>query len=107
VVFEAAGDIPRFEPDVELTLFRIAQEAINNALKHAQPTRVQLSLKQQPAGIELAIRDNGRGFDAAHTKLGFGLTGIHERAALIGAQVTLTSRPTQGTSLIVHLPCAA
>jgi two-component system sensor histidine kinase UhpB len=107
VVFEAAGDIPRFEPDVELTLFRIAQEAINNALKHAQPTRVQLSLKQQPAGIELAIRDNGRGFDAARTKLGFGLTGIHERAALIGAQVTLTSRPAQGTSLIVHLPGAA
>jgi two-component system sensor histidine kinase UhpB len=107
VVFEMVGDIPRLQPDVELTLFRIAQEAINNAFKHAHPTRVQVCLEQQLANLELAIRDNGRGFDTTRTKLGFGLTGIHERATLIGARVTLTSRPAQGTSLIVHLPGAA
>jgi two-component system sensor histidine kinase UhpB len=107
VIFEAAGDIPRFEPDVELTLFRITQEAINNALKHAHATRVSVNLTGRPAGLALAIQDNGRGFDTTRTKPGFGLTGIYERAALIGAKVTLTSRPGQGAALVVNLPIAS
>jgi signal transduction histidine kinase len=106
VVFETVGDIPRFEPEVELTLFRIAQEAINNALKHAGATRICVSLSPQPGAVELAVRDDGRGFDATRVKPGFGLTGIHERAALIHATVSLTSAPGQGTTLIVRRPNA-
>jgi two-component system sensor histidine kinase UhpB len=106
VTFEMHGDIPRLPPDVEMTLFRIAQEGITNALKHARATHIQVSLLQLSEIIELAVRDDGIGFDSTLIKPGFGITGIRERAALTHATLSLISAPGQGTSLIVRLPCS-
>jgi two-component system sensor histidine kinase UhpB len=104
VTFEASGSIPRLHPDMEMTFFRIAQEGINNALKHADPSEIKVRLSSTSDAIELSIHDDGCGFDPAHVVPGFGLTGIHERAMLIHATMTMTSAPSQGTSLVVRLP---
>jgi two-component system sensor histidine kinase UhpB len=105
VHLDIQGEIPRLQPDVEMTLFRIAQEGITNALKHAHAAHIQVHLSHHAGGvIKLGIHDDGRGFDLSTSKPGFGLTGIRERAALIGASVALTSTPGHGTSLVVHLP---
>jgi len=107
VAFALSGNIPRLPPDVEMTLFRIAQEGITNALKHAGASRIQVNLVQQPDAIDLKVSDDGKGFDPSTVKPGFGLTGIRERAALIHATVSLVSAPAKGTILMVHLPATA
>lgn len=105
VRLDIQGEIPRLQPDVEMTLFRIAQEGITNALKHAHSAHVDVRLSHQAGGLtELGIHDDGRGFDPSTSKPGFGLTGIRERAALIGASVALTSTPGHGTSLVLRVP---
>jgi two-component system sensor histidine kinase UhpB len=103
VTFETSGSIPRLHPDVEMTFFRIAQEGINNALKHADPSQIKVRLSSTSDAIELSIHDDGCGFDPAHVVPGFGLTGIRERAMLIHATMTMSSAPSQGTSLVVRL----
>jgi two-component system sensor histidine kinase UhpB len=104
VRLDAQGEMPRLQPDVEMTLFRIAQEGITNALKHAHAAHVNVRLSHQAGGAtELGIQDDGRGFDPSTSNPGFGLTGVRERAALIGASVALTSTPGHGTSLVVRL----
>jgi signal transduction histidine kinase len=93
----------QFPPDVQIALFRIAQEALNNVAKHARATHVIVRLRSDAADTELEISDNGRGFD--HTGIGaehFGLKIMAERAAAIGAQLTVASKPGAGTHLWVQ-----
>jgi len=99
------GDVPRLKPEVELTLFRIAQEAINNALRHAQASRVNMMIALLPAGsVRLQVCDNGRGFKPATPNgAGLGLVSIQERAALIGAKATITSDAQAGTQVEVEV----
>jgi ligand-binding sensor domain-containing protein/signal transduction histidine kinase len=90
-------------------LLRIAQESIANALDHARPSRVEVTLRQQAGDLSLIVRDDGRGFDpgqAPGTAAGhFGLTGMRERAAGLGA-FTLDSQPGGGTRIEVKLSAA-
>lgn len=93
---------------VEHNLLRIAQEAITNALKHADPGTIAIALSYNPEAVSLRIQDDGCGFEAngpAAAKLGhFGLIGVRERARKMGAQLDLTSRPGQGTTIKVTVP---
>jgi signal transduction histidine kinase len=87
--------------EVELQLYRVAEEALHNVSRHAHATHVSLMLQQDQAGIQLIVSDDGRGFDASMQATGshYGLTGMRERAALIGAHVEVRSQPGKGTSV--------
>ena len=112
VTFDCDGDVPRLAPDTELALFRIAQESMNNALRHGRATRIEVQLEALPEGaIALEIRDNGQGFapapsgGGANTPAGgFGLVSIRERAMMIGAHVQILASPGKGTRIIITLP---
>jgi signal transduction histidine kinase len=80
--------------DARLTLYRVAQEALTNVRKHAHPQRVELRLSYEPEGARLTVEDfGGDGFSSASNGGGYGLTGMRERADLLGA--TLTARATE------------
>ncbi len=100
-------DAPRRLPaEAEYHLVRIAQEAVGNAVRHAAATRVEVTLSDGAGGLRLAVTDDGRGFDAAAPPPPghFGLVGLRERAARIGADVRIDSRPGQGTAVEVTVP---
>lgn len=105
VTFKATGDIPRLKADVELALYRIAQEALTNAMRHAGATRIAIGLDgSDPDSVRLRIEDDGRGFvqpASGSAAGGFGLLGIRERAEMIGATVDLDTAPGRGTRLAV------
>jgi PAS domain S-box-containing protein len=95
-------------PEIVSTLYRIAQEALSNVAKHALATRVDVILECRADDISLIIEDNGLGFEpekvSGRGNGGFGLTGIRERAALVGGIVEIESRPGGGVTVIVRIP---
>ncbi len=90
-------------PEIEGGLYRIAQEALNNIVKHAQAHRVAVSLCQEHGSVRLQIADDGLGFDLAKAQRGrgMGLPGMGERAAAIGAQLEIKSSVGSGTMIRV------
>lgn len=96
---------PRLAHPVELACFRVAQEALTNAARHAQAQQVSISLSQTGGWIILAISDDGRGFDPATLKPGLGLRGMRERLALVGGTLLVESRPGAGTRITAYAPC--
>jgi two-component system sensor histidine kinase UhpB len=106
--FEAPADPPRMSPEAETALFRIAQEAINNIVKHADASTVRISLLAD-GGATLLVEDDGLGFEDASVfdedgSAHLGLFGIRERAAAIGGVVTVESSPGVGTTVRVRVP---
>lgn len=103
------GEIQRLAPEHELAMYRIAQEALNNVVKHAQAKHVQVHLHFSDT-LSISIRDDGVGFampdrvDALTDRGHFGLIGMRERAELIGARLTIHSSPGQGTTVELILP---
>ena len=94
-----------FPTQVKKNLFRIAQEALNNVVKHARAKHVELILNQNVNQITLCISDDGQGFEERSAEGGhLGLQIMHERADNIGADLTISSRPGQGTEIIVIWP---
>lgn len=92
----------RLPPEVQVALYRIAQEALTNISRHAQASQVTLILRGQGDRIELGIRDNGRGFDPKAIPPDHqGVAIMHERVERIGAVLSLTSEPDQGTQVTV------
>ena len=100
------GEI-RLPPEIEEGLYRIAQEALNNVLKHAQAHSITVSLRHvaHQRIVVLEIADDGLGFDpaVARDQGGMGLRGMEERAAQFGGQLTIQSRPGAGTSVRVEV----
>ncbi|PMP81297.1 MAG: sensor histidine kinase [Roseiflexus castenholzii] len=98
------ADVGRLPEDVELALFRIAQEALQNIRRHAGRCRVQVTLAREGACVRLEIVDNGCGFDPQQTAAGrFGLAGMRERAALLGGTVIIQSHPGCGTRIAIRI----
>jgi signal transduction histidine kinase len=100
----AEGD-GRLAPEIEEGLYRIAQEALNNALKHAHANHVTVYLHHNHQLIALKITDDGVGFDPAadQRRGGFGLRGMEERAARLGGELRVESVPGHGTSVTVEV----
>jgi signal transduction histidine kinase len=98
--------LPRLPEAVETTLYRMAQEALTNASKHASPKAVSILIHRNPTEVRLVVEDDGRGFDSteamAETKLG--LVGMRERAHLIGGSMTVESSSGNGTTICVSVP---
>jgi len=101
--------VPRGLPqDVEQNVLRIAQEAVTNAVKHANATRISIQLQFHPESLDLSVSDNGRGFDTSNVfslaEGQFGLMGMRERAQRLNGQMDLTSAPGSGTQVRVTFP---
>jgi PAS domain S-box-containing protein len=100
------------EPDVPLSikeaLYRIAQEAMQNAVKHARPSRLEVRLTCEPDSLQLEVRDNGIGFDPRAEYPGhLGLRSMRERAMSIGGALEINSAPESGTQIQAHIPIVA
>ncbi|MGB7492600.1 MAG: ATP-binding protein, partial [Thermoanaerobaculia bacterium] len=91
---------------IEKALYGIAQESLNNILKHAEATRISVELRQSETSASLEIADNGLGFDTAVARQrgGLGLLGLEERAAAIGGLLFIDSHPGSGTLIRVEVP---
>jgi len=112
VDFQASGLKERLPAELETVLYRIVQEALTNAARHAQAQKVMVRLEESKHEIHAIVSDNGSGFDAEKVKKmpgagqehGWGLVGMHERASLLDGHLTITSRPEQGTTIDVSIP---
>jgi signal transduction histidine kinase len=104
--FQVRGAPRRLAPQVETALFRIAQEALNNVIKHAHARRVALHLEFNAASVAVIVEDDGTGFDvgAAVRAGSVGLLGMRERAELAGGQLEIESHVGEGTSVRVEIP---
>ena len=102
------GEEVRLDLNQEVTLFRLAQEAVNNARKHAQAKMIRVRLEFAPAAVTLVVEDDGRGFNPseAGNLAGFGLLGMRERAELVDGDFEVTSAPGQETRVRVRVPLA-
>jgi signal transduction histidine kinase len=102
LIVDGVGGLPSV---VEQALYRITQEALNNALKHARAQHIDVNLRQTPTTVILTVADDGVGFDPAAPGQtgGLGLRGITERVAQLGGQLTLHSAPGSGTQLQVEV----
>lgn len=99
------GEEPVISMEIKHTLYRIAQEALHNIVKHARASMVVLRLAEQAHEIILEVRDNGKGFDPAVPFPGhLGLRSMHERVTKIGGTLTVESVPGQGTCVGVRIP---
>ena len=102
---------PRLEPKIENALFRIAQEALTNIVKHAHAQRVGLTLLREAGTVTLGIADDGCGFDPPTLqrpglRAHWGLEMMGERAEAVGARLRVESTPGQGTRIVVDVEMA-
>ena len=107
--FSKSGEIA-LNPLVEVTLFRITQECLNNIRKHAGASEVDVRLEAMAIGVELTIEDDGRGFNpheeiSSANRKGMGLLSMRERAELIGGNLSVQSLPGSGCRVVLHIPC--
>ncbi|ACC75587.1 response regulator [Paraburkholderia phymatum] len=100
------GGEPALSDAHATAVFRIVQASLTNVARHANATRVDVSLISKADRLELRVRDDGRGFDreAARREYSYGLLGMYERARLIGATLSIDSTPGAGTTVSIHIP---
>jgi GAF domain-containing protein/two-component sensor histidine kinase len=114
VAFEGDTDL-RLAPEVETAIFRIVQEALANAAKHAQATSIAVTIDEVPGHLRVAVRDNGVGFDprapvvarSDGSQGGMGMRTMRERAAAAGLSLRIRSRRGRGTTVLVEAPLPA
>lgn len=104
IEIEISGNPVFMESAMELLLFRIVQEAINNIIKHAEATAINLHLHYNTAMLRMEITDNGKGFTADRTNFGTGLQNIKKRAALLKGSFNINTLAGTGTELRVDIP---
>ena len=108
IEFHAAGlSRGRLVPEIEINLYRIAQEALNNTHKHAKAARANVLLEKRGGTVILIIEDDGKGFKVKDKKTrskGLGLVGMRERASLVGGALEIESAPKQGTTIFARIP---
>lgn len=99
----------RLAPDLETTLYRIAQEALNNAAKYSRAQHVEVLLERRADSVVLVVEDDGIGFDAdgGATGRGFGIVGMQERATLVGGTLEIESSPGKGTTVLARIAVPA
>lgn len=108
VQFEHPPSIPRLDPSAELCLYRIVQEALYNVWKHAECPQAAVKLNIDDDGLSVSVTDQGKGFDLQDVRPDrLGLSGIAERARLIGGMAQIASSPNTGTQVTVSLPHSA
>jgi signal transduction histidine kinase len=102
-----AENIPRELPlEISVSILRVLQEALQNAVKHSGSPRFEVLLRHDSSAIHLTVRDSGRGFNAVEAMRGrgLGLTSMKERMALVGGELSVDSHPQKGTTVYVRVP---
>ncbi len=105
-VIQGDDNFPRADPDTEIMLYRIIQEAVANALKHAEPEEITVRFEYAEPVLRVRVEDDGKGFDVEKimsVSTGLGLRSIHERVSLIGGRIEWSSSPGRGTQLLVEV----
>jgi two-component system, NarL family, sensor histidine kinase UhpB len=103
VVRELEGNLPSLSAEAELVVYRVAQEALTNALRHSGASQVCLALRRKQGGVLLTVKDDGRGLTAEQGR-GDGLVGMRERAILIQAELQITGVATGGVAVALTVP---
>lgn len=98
------GDFSDLGDDAQLVVYRVAQEALSNAARHAGAAHVAVTLRRDAKGVELVVADDGRGFAFAESERGLGIGGMRERALLVAGELTIESRPGAGTTVRLTIP---
>lgn len=104
VMLQSLPDV--LPPETALCLFRVAQEALRNAARHARARRVEISVRALDGGLQMAVLDNGVGFDPAVQRVrpSLGLASMRERVLLVGGELEIESAPGQGTTVLAWVP---
>jgi len=105
--FESQGDFSALPPDVQLVVYRVAQEALSNAAQHSGAEHVRVRLTRAGDRVELTVADDGSGFTFDQAARGLGIAGMHERALLVGGAVQVESRASTGTRVSLTVPLQA
>ena len=100
---EFATSLPKLAPETELAVYRIAQESLTNIARHAEATRVTITLDSGNDRVVLRVTDNGRGFGAAPVEHG-GLRSMRERALLVGGALAIKDAPEGGVEIRLEVP---
>jgi two-component system sensor histidine kinase UhpB len=106
VTFVAESEVGTVPPDVALCLYRVTQEGLGNAARHATARHVRVGIQRDGADVRLTIRDDGRGFDLAEarSRAGLGLISLDERVRLVGGRLTIDTDRGRGTELGIVVP---
>jgi two-component system sensor histidine kinase UhpB len=105
VIERLDGRLPRLSPDAELVVYRIAQESLTNAVRHAAASQIVLTLRGDAEGVTLQVADDGRGIDGVRP--GAGIQGMRERALLVGAALEIRNRSEGGIEVRLEVPAEA
>ena len=101
---ELQGTLPPLSAEVELVLYRIAQESLTNALRHSDADSATVSLEADADSVTLRVADDGKGMPEQLPGGTAGIAGMRERALLVGGRLTIDSRPGQGTEVRLTIP---
>jgi len=109
VFFIGESEIRRCDMNMEVAIFRISQELLNNAIKHSQAKSISLNIKEKEKNIILSVTDDGKGFDVSTLKPseGLGFYSIKSRLQLYNGQLDIHSKENKGTKVLIQVPMAA
>ncbi len=101
-----SGITKKFEPQTEVMVFRIAQEAVQNVIKHAEADCIEITLRYEPGIFEMSVRDNGRGFDPGqhHYSGSVGMQSMSRRAMIVEGKLKIDSSLGKGTNVMLQIP---
>jgi signal transduction histidine kinase len=100
---EARNVSPELPDEVQTCVYRVVQEALNNAARHSGAKNARVFVEQNDAGIDISVHDDGRGFDPQNTR-GLGMLGMEERVRRLGGSIRMESQSGNGTTVLAHLP---
>jgi signal transduction histidine kinase len=106
IIFSSESVPASLSQDVMMCVYRVAQESLNNAIKHGHAKEVSVRLRGAPDGLTMTVDDNGMGFDVRTVPRGLGLISMSERVEQLGGTLQIRSEPGGGTRLEVRIPCA-
>jgi two-component system, NarL family, sensor histidine kinase UhpB len=106
IAFEPEGALNDLSGENQLVVYRVVQEALSNAVRHAEAAHLRVRVARHPDRLELRVTDDGKGFDVSRSREGLGVAGMRERALLVGGALELESHPGLGTRVRLVVPLA-